>query len=51
MKNELTYHTCGDYRILDIKFSHNASITLGKYGRLRRQYLQETLQYCTMTLY
>lgn len=27
--------------ILDIKLSYDTSITLGKYGRLRRQYLQE----------
>ncbi len=41
MKNELTYHTCGDYLIPDIKFSCDTHVTLGKYGHLRRQFLQQ----------
>ncbi len=41
MKNELTYHACGDYLIPDIQLSCDTQLTLGKYGRLRRQFLQE----------
>lgn len=41
MKNELPYHSCGDYMIPDIKLSFDTHVTLGKYGRLRRQFLQE----------
>lgn len=41
MNNELTYHACGDYLIPDIQLSYNTPVTLGKYGRLRRQFWQE----------
>ncbi len=41
IKNELTYHAYGDYLILDIELSYDTQLTLGKYGRLRRQFLQE----------
>ncbi len=41
MKNELTYHACGDYLIPDIQLSYDTHVTLGKYGRLRRQFLQK----------
>ena len=39
---ELTYMKNGDYRIPDLKLSEEpGSKPLGKYGRLRRSYLQE----------
>lgn len=41
MINELTYHACGDYLIPDIQHSYDTQHSLGKYGRLRRQFLQE----------
>ncbi len=41
MKNKLTYHACGDYLIPDIQLSYDTHVTLGKYGRLRRQFLQQ----------
>ena len=39
--NELTYTMNGDYLIPDIRLKETETRTLGKYGRLRRAYLQE----------
>ena len=41
MEQELIYLKYGDYLIPNINLSYDTSITLGKYGRLRWQYLQE----------
>ena len=38
---KLGYKKCGDYLLPDIKLLHGEDISLGKYGRLRRDYLQE----------
>ena len=38
---DLSYKKCGDYLIPDIKLSFNSTTPLGKYGRLRREYLKE----------
>lgn len=38
---KLTYTANGDYFIPDIAFSEAASNNLGKYGRMRKKYLQE----------
>jgi len=40
MKN-LTYTRCGDYDIPDVKLSEQPDTPIGKYGRMRRQYLKE----------
>lgn len=40
MKN-LTYTRCGDYDIPDVKLSEQLDAPIGKYGRMRRQYLKE----------
>ena len=42
--NELTYSKCGDYFIHEIALSEQTTKPLGKYGRLRRTYLQEHRQ-------
>lgn len=42
--NEITYSKCGDYFVPDIALSEQATTSLGKYGRLRRTYLQEHRQ-------
>lgn len=39
--NELTYIKNGDYLIPDLKLSETEEKPLGKYGRMRRKYLQE----------
>lgn len=41
MEEKLSYKKCGDYLIPDIKLSFNSTTPLGKYGRLRREYLKE----------
>ncbi len=41
MEQEFTYCQCGDYFIPDIQLSPCEPKTLGKYGRMRRAYLQE----------
>ena len=38
--NELTYKPCGDYLIPDMKLMCEEVTPLGKYGRLRREYLK-----------
>lgn len=39
--NELTYTRCGDYYIPDLKLSEQPEVPVGKYGRMRQQYLKE----------
>ena len=39
--NELTYTCSGDYWIPDLILSQRESKPLGKYGRMRKKYLQE----------
>ena len=41
MMNELTYTQNGDYFIPDLKLEHPETKPLGKYGRMRRAFLQE----------
>ena len=41
MKNELTYRASGDYQIPNIKLSQQPTQSVGKYGRMRKKYLQE----------
>ena len=42
MENELTYTQNGDYLIPDLKLNEELeAVPLGKYGRMRRQYLKE----------
>ncbi|MDD4509427.1 MAG: TnpV protein [Oscillospiraceae bacterium] len=38
---ELTYTKNGDYLIPDLSLTEQPSTSLGKYGRMRRSYLQE----------
>lgn len=38
---ELSYTVCGDYAIPNLKLSNPASKPIGKYGRMRKRYLQE----------
>ena len=44
MNNNLTYIRCGDYYIPDLTISETESKPLGKYGRMRRNYLREHRQ-------
>ena len=39
--NELNYRTSGDYLIPDLTLSEQEQKPLGKYGRMRKKYLQE----------
>nr|WP_073290544.1 TnpV protein [Anaerosporobacter mobilis] len=39
--NEITYSRNGDYLIPDIKLKEQPTQPLGKYGRMRKTYLQE----------
>jgi len=41
MTNNLTYTLCGDYYIPNLSLSTTASKPLGKYGRMRKNYLKE----------
>ena len=41
MAQNLTYTRCGDYLIPDIQLSHTSDKLLGKYGRMRRAFLEE----------
>ena len=41
MENNLTYTRSGDYWIPDLELSQQEAQPLGKYGRMRKQYLQE----------
>ena len=38
---EISYSQCGDYLIPDLVLPDEEQQTLGKYGRLRKRYLQE----------
>ena len=38
---ELTYSRCGDYYIPDLKLSEQTETPIGKYGRMRKQYLKK----------
>ena len=39
--NELSYRTSGDYLIPDLTLTEQEQKSLGKYGRMRKKYLQE----------
>ena len=41
MTQNLTYTQCGDYYIPDIRLAHTSTQTLGKYGRMRRAFLEQ----------
>ena len=38
---ELSYTVCGDYAIPNLKLNNPADQPIGKYGRMRKRYLQE----------
>ena len=38
---ELTYSRCGDYYIPDLKLSKQTETPIGKYGRMRKRYLEK----------
>ena len=38
---ELTYTCCGDYDIPDLELSYREDRHIGKYGRMRKRYLQD----------
>ena len=40
MAQNLTYIQCGDYFIPDIRLAHTEAQILGKYGRMRRIFLE-----------
>ena len=39
--SEMTYRQAGDYQIPDIELKNSEEKPLGKYGRMRRAYLEE----------
>lgn len=39
--SNLTYHSSGDYQIPNLSLSDQQNQPLGKYGRMRKKYLQE----------
>ena len=41
MNNNLTYTRCGDYDIPNLTLTDTETKPLGKYGRMRKAYLQE----------
>ena len=41
MTKNLTYTQCGDYLIPDIRLEHTGTQILGKYGRMRRAFLEQ----------
>ena len=41
MVQNLTCTKCGDYYIPDIRLAHTEAQTLGKYGRMRRTFLEK----------
>ena len=41
MAQDLTYTQCGDYFIPDIRLAHTEAQILGKYGRMRRIFLEQ----------
>ena len=38
---QITYTRCGDYNIPNLTLSETETKPLGKYGRMRKKYLQE----------
>lgn len=48
MEEKLRYKICGDYLIPDIQLTHKEITPLGKYGHLRREYLQKTPRFYTV---
>ncbi|MCD7801668.1 MAG: TnpV protein [Clostridiales bacterium] len=49
---DITYTKCGDYYIPNIVFSDTTHYHIGKYGRMRRTFLQEhrPIQYSDLVL-
>ena len=41
MAQNLTYTQCGDYNIPDIRLTHTEAEALGKYGMMRRTFLEQ----------
>lgn len=41
MTQNLAYTQCGDYYIPDISLTYTGTQTLGKYGRMRRAFLEQ----------
>lgn len=41
MVQKLTYTQYGDYYVPDIRLAHTGTQTLGKYGRMRRAFLEQ----------
>ena len=41
MAQNLTYTQCGDYKIPNIRLAYTDAHTLGKYGRMRRAFLEQ----------
>lgn len=41
MVQKLTYTQYGDYYVPDIRLAHTGTQTLGKYGRIRRAFLEQ----------
>ena len=41
MAQNLTYTQCSDYYIPDIRLEHTGTQMLGKYGRMRRVFLEQ----------
>ena len=41
MMSEMTYRQVGDYRIPDMELENQSDRTLGKYGRMRRAFLEQ----------
>lgn len=41
MVHNLTYTKCGDYYTPDIRLAHTEAKILGKYGRMRRTFLEQ----------
>ena len=41
MAQNLIYTQCGDYYIPDIRMAHTGTQTIGKYGRMRRTFLEQ----------
>ena len=42
MMSEITYRQVGDYRIPDMELENQSDRTLGKYGRMRRAFLEQS---------
>lgn len=47
---EITYTQVGDYLLPDLKFPEQPEVTLGRWARMRRKYLQEEhkIIYCNL---